>query len=912
MIGTDWTGTLALGNTGAGVLVDAGSTSNTVGGPVGGARNVISGNAVGVEITGAATSGTDIAGNLIGTDITGAVPVPNTSAGVSIAGAAGTTIGGATVLAQNVISGNSGDGIDLGGGATNTLIQGNYIGIDQTGSQRVGNQGVGISVTTVTGVTIGGTVHGDDNVISANVGSGVSISGASGTGIIVLGNFIGTDYTGKSALGNGADGIAVSDPRGVTIGGTVSGSANIISANAGAGIALLDDADDELIEGNLIGTDITGSNPLGNGIGILVDGGSSDNTIGGTVAGAGNTIAFSAGAGVNVDPTGGTGNAIRLNSIFSNTGLGIELGTGVTTNPPGGPHTGPNDLQNYPVITALTTGGGTTTISGTLNSTPSTTFALDFFALSVINASRYGEGRYVLGSDPVTTNAAGNASFTFSFPTPAQGATYVSTTATDPNGNTSEFSLAFGTDLKPTAIIGFTSLTVDEGVPVPFDGSASLDPEGGGLTYDWSFTDGTMLTGEEVVHRFLEVGTFTVTLTVSDGFGGSSSAMATIMVLDVPPSFVPQSFTPPQTFTARAPGDGFGTSVASVAGNAAVGDPFDNGSGAVFLYDGDSSDNGVYTQYTYGQLIHTFADPHQAAGDEFGASIATVGNDLLIGAPGSSLTGPGDGVAYLFDADPSDPDFGVLLATFTLPDPDPAGEAHFGAAVAAANTNAIIAAPGKDGGTGEVFLFAGDPTQLNFGTLLLDITNPDLQAGSQFGAAVAGIGSDVIAGAPSDNTAGPGAGIVYVFSGTTGAEEVAIENPHPLTSTGFGSAVGSVGPNVLIGSPNDNSEAGAAFLYGYVPATPPSPPTLLETFIQPDGGGGHFGASVAGLGTTALIGTQRVRPSAPATQERPTSSTRIHRARRSACRSRRCKSPRPSPATTSAARSGSSTSMAVC
>ncbi len=247
------------------------------------------------------------------------------------------------------------------------------------------------------------------------------------------------------------------------------------------------------------------------------------------------------------------------------------------------------------------------------------------------------------------------------------------------------------------------------------------------------------------------------------------------MVQDVPPAFVPRSFLPPQTFAAPTPGDGFGMSVASVAGNAAIGAPFDNGPsstdqpGAVFLYDGDSSDDGVYTQYTYGQLIHVFADPNPEAGDEFGASIATVGDDLLIGAPGSSLTGPGDGVAYLFDADPTDPDFGALLATFTLPDPDAAGEAHFGAAVAAANTNAIIAAPGKAGGTGEVFVFGGNPTLLDFGSLLLDITNPDSQAGSQFGAAVAGIGSDVIVGAPSDNTAGPGAGIVYVFSGTTGA-----------------------------------------------------------------------------------------------------------------------------------------------
>ena len=194
-------------------------------------------------------------------------------------------------------------------------------------------------------------------------------------------------------------------------------------------------------------------------------------------------------------------------------------------------------------------------------------------------------------------------------------------------------------------------------------------------------------------------------------------------------------------------------------GNAAIGAPFDNGPsstdhpGAVFLYDGDSSDDGVYTQYTYGQLIHVFADPNPEAGDEFGAAIATVGDDLLIGAPGSSLTGPGDGVAYLFDANPTDPNFGDLLATLTLPDPDAAGQAHFGATVAAANTNAVIGAPGKDSGSGEVFVFGGDPTQLTFGSLLLDITNPDSQAGAQFGAALAGIGSDVIVGAPFDNTA---------------------------------------------------------------------------------------------------------------------------------------------------------------
>ncbi len=762
-------------------------------------------------------------------------------------------------------------------------------------------------------------MHGAGNVISANVQAGVSIGGATSTGIVVLGNFVGTDYTGTNALGNAAYGIAVSDPPGVTIGGTVVGSQNIISGNTGAGIALLADADNELIEGNLIGTDITGSNPLGNGTGILIDTGSSNNTIGGTAAGAGNTIAYSAGAGVDVDPTGGTGNEIRLNAIFSNAGLGIEVGNGVTSNAPGGPHTGPNDLQNFPVITTLTSGGGTTTVGGTFNSTPSTTFELDFYALSVANPSGYGEGRYILGSMPVTTDALGNANFSFPFPTPAQGATFVSATATDPNGNTSEFSHAFGKDTPPTAIIGFTSLTVDEGVAIPFDGSGSLDPQGSPLTYSWSFGDNATATGESVVHTYREVKTFTVTLTVNDGFGGISTAMASITVQDVPPAFVPNSFLPPLAFSAATPGDGFGASVASVEGNAAIGAPFDNGPtstdhpGAVFLCDGDSSDDGVYTQYKYGQLIYTFADPNPEPGDEFGAAIATVGGDLLIGAPGSSLTGPGDGVAYLFDANPTDPNFGELMATFTLPDPDMTGLAHFGATVAAAGTNAVIAAPGKDGGSGEVFVFGGDPTQITFGSLLLDIANPDTQAGAEFGAALAAIGSDVVVGAPSANTSEPGAGIVYVFNGTTGAEQAAIENPHPLTSTGFGTSVASVGPNVLIGSPSDNGGAGAAFLYSYTPPIPPAPPspgTLIETFVQPDGGGGHFGASVAGSGTTALIGTT-ARPWAPRTPVRPTSSTPILRAPYSASRSRPYKSRRLSPATTSAVPSVSSTSTVV-
>ena len=206
MIGTDTTGTLALGNSGAGVLVDNGSSANTIGGAVGGARNFISGNAEGVSISG--STDTLVAGNLIGTDIEGTAALPNLTGGIEIAGGSGTTIGGATALALNVISGNKGDGIDLGGGATNTLIQGNDIGTDQTGTKPLPNTGDGLSVADASGVTIGGTSQSAHNVISANTQAGVSISGAAATGVVLWGNRIGTDYAASLPLGNGTFGVS--------------------------------------------------------------------------------------------------------------------------------------------------------------------------------------------------------------------------------------------------------------------------------------------------------------------------------------------------------------------------------------------------------------------------------------------------------------------------------------------------------------------------------------------------------------------------------------------------------------------------------------------------------------------------------------------------------------------------------
>ena len=556
LIGTDTTGTLAIGNTGAGVLVDAGSSGNTIGGPVGGARNFISGNAEGVKVTDAATTGTLIAGNLIGTDIEGTGALANRTAGIDIAGGTGTTIGGTGSLALNVISGNSGDGIDVGGGAIKTLVQGNFIGTDQTGTQPLPNSGSGVSIANATGVTLGATAQAAGNVISGNTKSGVLITGIAATGVQILGNRIGTDYTGELPLGNVAFGVMTSGAAGVTIGGTATGYRNIISANTEGGIGLYADTTGTLVEGNLIGIDVTGSVALGNGNGIQLDGGSSANTIGGTGSGAGNTIAFSKGIGVDVDATAGPGNEIRLNSIFSNTGLGIDLGgDGITLNNSVA-YTGPNNHQNFPVLTNVTSAGGMTTVTGTFNSTPGTTFELDFYTLSTLNASGYGEGRFLLGSASVTTDVHGNFNFNFQFPTPAGGARFVTAMATDPNGNSSEFSQQFGVDTPPQAVIGFNAITVNAGALIPFDGLGSTDPSGNPLTYSWSFGDGATATGPEPSHTYSKTGTDTVTLTVDDGFGGVSTAMATVTVQDVAPVFTPNSFTPPVSFSARRPAMG--------------------------------------------------------------------------------------------------------------------------------------------------------------------------------------------------------------------------------------------------------------------------------------------------------------------------------------------------------------------
>ncbi len=438
-LGTDVSGTAALGND-IGVWVD-GVPDNTIGGTTAGARNVISGskNFYGVYIIHSGATGNLVQGNFIGTDVTGTADLGNAQTGVFVSGASGNTIGGTAAGAGNILSGN-GTGVRItGAGSTGNVVQGNFIGTDVTGTEALGNAAFGVDIPgSASNNIVGGTTREARNVISGNPGIGVRINSLS-TANKVQGNFIGTDVTGNSALANGT-GVVIAAAQNNSIGGTTSGAGNVISGNGSSGVVIGgSEATGNLLQRNYIGTDNSGTIPLGNGdFGVKIDNGASNSTIGGKDISGGNIIAFNSPGGVGI-LLPSTGNAILSNSIFSNTGLGIDLGPGgVTPNDPGDPDSGANNLQNFPVLTSATS--SSTTIEGTLNSTPSTEFRLEFFANSACDPSGHGEGESFLGSTEVTTDGSGDASFTVTLPTTVPAGQFITATATDPGNNTSEFS----------------------------------------------------------------------------------------------------------------------------------------------------------------------------------------------------------------------------------------------------------------------------------------------------------------------------------------------------------------------------------------------------------------------------------------------------------------------------------------
>jgi CSLREA domain-containing protein len=428
-----------LGNRGSGVAIANGATSNLIGGTVAGAGNLISGNGSdAVSIAGSGTNANRLEGNFIGTDASGSYALPNNSVGVWIGvGASNNIIGGTIPQAGNVISGNNGDGISVNDAeTTGNEIWRNYIGTDALGNEAIPNLYNGI-------VLVNGTNNNliKKNLISGNGGDGVAIYDSATSNNKVQANYIGTDVTGMVALGN--------TYRGIVVAGGASENfirGNLISANGAAGIRLTDGGTEgNKVQGNLIGTDITGKGPLGNGyIGIRITDGAANNLIGGEDPDDGNTIAFNADAGIKLNPAAGSGNSLLANSIFSNAGLGIDLNEDdVTPNDVGDSDSGPNGLQNYPVFNSLIK-YRSLTVFGNLDSIPNMTYHIEFFSVATCDESGYGEGDHFLGSIEVIIGPSGSADFIFTLPKNFSPSSCVTATATDAYGSTSEFAMCKG------------------------------------------------------------------------------------------------------------------------------------------------------------------------------------------------------------------------------------------------------------------------------------------------------------------------------------------------------------------------------------------------------------------------------------------------------------------------------------
>jgi CSLREA domain-containing protein len=267
----------------------------------------------------------------------------------------------------------------------------------------------------------------------------------------INGNYIGTNAVGTAALGNHFSGLFIFN-FGVSnnlIGGRTPGARNLISGNGGPSISISADPGGTTanrVEGNYIGTNAQGTAALGNrGDGVQIVG-AGENIIGGAAPGAGNLIAFNGGAGVgifNIDLFPFS-NAVLGNSIFDNSALGIDLYStptnGVTPNDTGDGDTGPNGLQNFPVLTSASSDGSSTTIAGTLNSTANRTFTIQFFANIDCDSSGHGEGRFYLGQTSVMTDDSGNAPINTTLSAVVAGGSFITATATDADSNTSEFS----------------------------------------------------------------------------------------------------------------------------------------------------------------------------------------------------------------------------------------------------------------------------------------------------------------------------------------------------------------------------------------------------------------------------------------------------------------------------------------
>jgi hypothetical protein len=348
-------------------------------------------------------------------------------------------ITGTTTVRGIVFSGFWNNAVNSVGG-TGTRVTGCFFGVEADG-QTPNPCNTCLTNFADTGMTVGGPNPADRNLF----GAADNVLVNAGGNLTVQNNLIGTDAAGTTAINNQSEGLHVGDALIVD---------NVIASLAGYGINAIGVG--AVIRGNKIGTDANGTLRLGCLIGIAPG---FDTIIGGTNPGEGNVIAYCSGPGISADL--GTEVKVRGNSIHDNGGLGIDLGhDGVTPNDPDDSDYG---AQNFPVLGAITT-GNPTHIQGVLHSTPSKDFDIDFFANPACTSfpREFLEGQTFLGSTTVTTDVSGVATFDVMFPIFTESGTRFSATATDPVGQTSEFSQRLPFSVVPNSgtPAGGTDITI--------------------------------------------------------------------------------------------------------------------------------------------------------------------------------------------------------------------------------------------------------------------------------------------------------------------------------------------------------------------------------------------------------------------------------------------------------------------
>lgn len=456
-------------------------------------------------------------------------------------GAAGSTIRGL------VINRFDDDGIAISG--SNMVIQNCWIGLTFDGNGDAGNDAAGVRlIGSASNNLIGGPSTAQRNIISGQA-VGIATGGGAGAKVnnTIQGNFIGTNVAGTADLGNNF-GVFFSNPSSSTL---ISG--NVISGNNTAGITLAGaTVSDIRIESNLIGLAANAVDPLGNGkFGVFICNGSHDNNIGGI--GVSNTFAFNGQVSVLIgsDPTNitlddpaGVGNTV-LNNIFFSENFFLDLGPNdrSTPNDPLDADTGPNNLQNSVVLTAAVPSAGNTIIQGTLNSTPNSSFTIQLFASTLLDANLKPLNLFIIGTQTLSTNAAGNLTFNITVPAQAAGTTILANATNALTGDTSELNNQVTVPNNPPMIRDdVLTPEINEGEYATLSGRL-VDPDPGdklSLVVNWG--DGSPIKTYHpgldpfaFKHRYTDDGVYNVTFTWLDNHGGSNTRTRQVVVHEVAP-----------------------------------------------------------------------------------------------------------------------------------------------------------------------------------------------------------------------------------------------------------------------------------------------------------------------------------------------------------------------------------------